>query len=115
MVPDGLGDVLVAGYDKVLLEYGERVHLDVVAAALAALELEVELLRGAVLLAEETGTGRERGFIGLGRAGSYAAGVELKLGFQAAHFYRAYPHRLQGPEIGRGKGPHGQLVLYEFC
>ena len=57
-VPDGLRDVGVAGEDEVVREDRIGVDLDVVGAALAAFELDMELLRGAVFR-HRSGRGRK--------------------------------------------------------
>ena len=79
MMPDGLRQMLRPGYHKMLLENGIRVDLDIVQAALAPLELKMELLLGAVLHAKETRPCRKRGRGGVGGAGSYTLGIELNL------------------------------------
>ena len=93
-MPYGLGDVRLARNDEMAGENGVRVDLDVVAAALAALELEVELLRRTMLHAQEAGALAEGFLVYLGGAGDDAAGVELQLGLQAADVDGADLHRL---------------------
>ena len=114
MVPDGLGHVLLAGYDQVMGEYGIRIDLDAVLAALAAVEGQDHLLCREVLPAEEAGGVRK----GVGRrsgdGGGEAGGVVLQHNLKPAGLQPPHAGRLQGPEPGRHFRPHGQLVPDEF-
>ena len=114
MMPYRLGQVLVADYDQMLREYEIWVDLDVVEPALAAFELEVELLRRPVLLAQEALSRRD----GLGRSvggrGQHPDRIVLYAAGQPSDFHAAALQPLQGPEVGRSERPHRELVPYEF-
>ena len=97
-----------------ILEFGIRIHLNIVATALAPFELDMELLRRTVGRAQETRPGCNGGLIHLGCGGPYAARVMLRGALQAAHLQTSGPSRFQRAEVGGCERPDRQLVLDEF-
>ena len=114
MVPDGLGNVLLTGYDQVLGENGKWIDLDAVLAALPAVEGQDRLLRREVLPAQEAGGVCKDVGRCSGDGGGEAGGVVLQHTLQPAGLQPPHAGRLQGPEPGRHFRPHGQLVPDEF-
>ena len=84
------------------------------ATEVAALELEVELLRRPVLLAQEALSRRD----GLGRSvggrGQHPDRIVLYAAGQPADLQTTVAQAFERPEVGRRKRPDGKLVLYEF-
>ena len=114
VMPDGLGEMLVAGHHEVVLEDGIGVDLDVIVAVLFAFVFDVELLLGAVRRAEETGPGGDGFLIYLRGGGDDAAGVQLHGHIQSAYVEMPVFCRFEGAEVRGGHRPYRELVLYEF-
>ena len=114
MVPDGLGNVLVAGYHQMVPENRERVNLDVVAAAFLAFVFEVELLLGPVFRAEEAFPGGYGFGVDFGGGGSDSAGVHLHDNPLAAHSEFLFLRILDEAEVPRRERPDRKLIAYEF-
>ena len=100
--------------DEVVREDREGVHLHVVAAPLAAVELYVELLLRAVGHAEEARPGHGGLRVDLGCGAGNSAGVMLRFRGNAAHGQILHFRDLQRAEVGGCQRPHRQLVLDEF-
>ena len=114
MVPYRLRQVFVTHDDQMAGEDGIGVDLYVVEPALPALELEVELLRRAVFLAEEALSRRDGLGGGVRGRGDDPDGVVLYAAGQPADLQTAVAQAFERPEVGRRKRPDGKLVLYEF-
>ena len=99
MMPDGLRDMLFPGDHEMPREDRIRIDLDIVAAALAAFELHVELLLGTVLRAEEAGTCRYGLGIGDSGRGRHTLGIMLHLAGQSPDGEVLGPGGLEGTEI----------------
>ena len=103
-VPDGLGDVDVAGDHEVVREDGRPVHQDAVFPALAAFERKEMLLFQVVLLAERAAVVED----------GHPARVRLEGDEDAADGHLAGLGALQGPVLRRDGRPDRELVMDEF-
>ena len=103
-VPDGLGDVYVAGDHEVVREDGRPVHQDAVFPAFPAFEREEMLMLQVVLLAQRAAV-VENG---------HPARVRLEGHEDAADGHLAGLGALEGPVLRRHGRPDRQLVMDEF-
>ena len=103
-VPDGLGDVDVAGDHEVVREDGRPVHQDAVFPALAAFERQEMLMFQVVLLAERAAVVED----------GHPARVRLEGDEDAADGHLAGLGALERAVLRRHGGPDRQLVVDEF-
>ena len=103
-VPDGLGNVDIAGDDQMVRENGGAVHQDAVFPSLPPLEGQKVLALHVILLAKGAAVVED----------GHAAGVGLEGDEDAADGHLAGLGALEGPIFRRDDRPDGQLVMDEF-
>ena len=114
MMPDGLGQMLVAHHYEMVPENGIRIHLNIVGAAFLPLVFDMELLLGPVVGAEEALACRNGCFINFRRGRSDAAWIQLHAYFEPADIEMLVRCLLERTEVLRSQRPYGQLILDEF-
>ncbi len=113
-MPDGLPRVLEAGDHEVRREDRVRIQCDTVFPSLAALELDVGLLRRAVLRTEEAGPLAEGLRVKRRFGRNLAARVVLYSHVKPAYVQAFHLRFLEIAVILGGQRPDRKLVIYEF-
>ena len=114
MMPDGLRQMTLRSDHQMLQEYGERIDLNAVFPALAALEGHGHLLPRKVLPAKEAGRILERVGVRSGHGRRQPGGIVLQHDFETSDLKAPGRSGFQSAETGRDLRPDRKLVLYEF-